>query len=280
MSGTLYIVATPIGNLGDISDRACKVLGAVDVIAAEDTRHSRPLLDHFGIDTRMLAYHDHNEERQAGVILERLQQGESVALISDAGTPLINDPGYHLVRQARQAGIDVVPVPGPSATIAALSAAGLPTDRFVFEGFLPAKQKARQSGLQAFLHETRTVVVLESCHRIEAMLADIVEILGPEREIVVARELTKTFEQFHMGRADAVLEWLREDANHQKGEFVVMIAGAPAPGERSGQVEAEQVLRVLLAELPLKQAAALAAKITGQKKNALYQQALEITQNN
>jgi len=275
MSGQLFVVATPIGNLGDLSPRARETLATVDLIAAEDTRHSRRLLEHFGIRRPLVALHEHNERERCERLIERLQAGESVALISDAGTPLISDPGYRLVRAAREAGVPVVPVPGPSALIAALSVAGLPTDRFVFEGFLPAKAQARRSRLQALANEPRTLVFYESSHRIQAMLADLAEILGSDREAVLARELTKQFEQIEGGRLDHLCQWLDADENHRRGEFVVLVAGAPAVEEEAGEVQ--RILEILLRELPVKRAAAVAAELTGRRRNELYRLALELS---
>jgi 16S rRNA (cytidine1402-2'-O)-methyltransferase len=277
MTGILYVVATPIGNLQDMSARAVATLKQVSRIAAEDTRHSRKLLAHYGVTTPLLALHEHNEAALGKALLAQLHSGADLALISDAGTPLISDPGFRLVRAVRADGIRVVPVPGPSAGIAALSASGLPTDRFVFEGFLPARQAARRRRLQAVRDETRTLVFYESSHRIRECLADMVELLGPEREAVVARELTKTFETIRGGALAALREWLHADDNHRKGEFVVLVHGLPERGQREGvAAESERVLAVLCAELPLRQAAALAAKITGLPRNRLYAQALAL----
>lgn len=272
--GTLYVVATPIGNLGDMTPRAVEVLRAVDRIAAEDTRHSRTLLQHFGIRTPMLALHEHNERQQGPKLLAALQSGESIALISDAGTPLLSDPGYHLVRGARQVGIPVVPIPGASALLAALSVAGLPTDRFVFEGFLPAKAAARRSRLQELANETRTLVFFESSHRIESSLAAMVEVLGGEREAVLARELTKTFETVHAATLARLAAAVAADANQRKGEFVVLVRGSNEAVTEDG--DGDRVLAILLEELPVKQAAGLAARITGTARNRLYQRALEL----
>lgn len=274
--GTLYIVATPIGNLEDLTRRAERVLREVDVVAAEDTRRARGLLQHYGISARLVSFHDHNEERQLTALLDRLERGEALAVISDAGTPLISDPGYRLVREARRRELPVVTVPGPSSVIAALSIAGLPTDRFTFEGFLAAKPKARREQLDMLRNEPRTVVCFESAHRIVASLSDIVEVLGPEREVCVARELTKTFETVRTGPVGELLSWIAAAPERQKGEFVVMIAAAPpAPDAASNQAEA--VLRTLLDELPLKQAASLAARLTGAPRNELYRRALDMT---
>jgi 16S rRNA (cytidine1402-2'-O)-methyltransferase len=275
MPAVLYIVATPIGNLNDISRRALQVLKAVTLIAAEDTRHSRKLLTHYGIEARLFALHEHNEPFAAEKLLKTLLGGDDVALVSDAGTPLISDPGFYLVRAARQAGIRVVPLPGPSACIAALSVAGLPTDRFVFEGFLPARSAARKQRLSELASEKRTLVFYESSHRICESLADMAENMGSERQATVARELTKTFETIKDGNLAELIDWVQADSNQQKGEFVVVLQGAPA---RSSEIDetVEQVLTVLLAELPLKQAASLAAKITGLPKNRLYEAGLAI----
>lgn len=271
-SGTLFIVATPIGNLEDLSPRAQRVLGEVDRIAAEDTRHSRRLLDHFAITTPMLALHEHNEPVASAGLIARLGQGENIALISDAGTPLISDPGYVLVREARAAGIQVVPVPGPSALITALSASGLPTDRFIYEGFLPSKQAARRKQLELLAGESRTLVFYEAPHRIEDTLADLREIFGDSREAVLARELTKRFETFLAGDLASLAAQLQLDEDQRRGEFVLIVHGAPPAQGRSP--EGDRVLRILLGELPLKQAAQLAASITGERKNELYQRAL------
>lgn len=275
-SGVLYIVPTPIGNLGDMVPRAVEVLQTVDVIAAEDTRHSGKLLQFFQIGTPMVAYHDHSGEQREQGLLARLQSGESVALISDAGTPLISDPGYRLVALAREAGIKVVPIPGACAAIAALSASGLPSDRFSFEGFLPAKSGARKNTLQDLLQDPRTLIFYESPHRIVASLADIGEVFGEERQMVLAREISKTFETFLSGTLSKVLAQVMADENQQRGEFVLLVKGYQPPEISTGPgPEACRVMRILLSEsLPLKQAASLAAQITGEKKNRLYDWAL------
>ncbi len=271
----LYIVATPIGNLADITARAVEILGEVNLIAAEDTRHSKKLLQHLGIDTRLVALHEHNERDASTGLVEKIQQGQAIALISDAGTPLISDPGFHLVRTAREAGIKVIPVPGVSAAICALSVAGLPTDRFVFEGFLPAKQTARRHRLEALSAETRTLIFYESSHRIVKSLLDMQEIYGSEREAVVARELTKTFETIQDGTLGELVEWINTDANQQRGEFVVLVKGKPQPESDQLTPEAEHVLHSLLEELSVKQASKLASKITGISKRVLYECALQ-----
>jgi 16S rRNA (cytidine1402-2'-O)-methyltransferase len=270
-AGILYIVATPIGNLGDISARALAVLQQVDRIAAEDTRHSASLMRHFTINTPMFALHEHNERQKAEQVLGLLQQGESLALISDAGTPLISDPGYFLVREAHRAGIKVVPVPGPSALIAALSVSGLATDRFCFEGFLPAKTGARRKTLEALAQEPRTLAFYESPHRIEESLVDMAACLGAARPATLARELTKTFETIRHATLGELAEWVASDPNQRRGEFVVLVEGAPKDeGSDGPDAEACRIADILVSDLPLKQAAALAAAISGEKKNALY----------
>lgn len=274
--GSLYVVATPIGNLDDISARALRILRDVALIAAEDTRHSARLLQHFGIETPLAACHEHNERDQGGRFLARLQAGEDVALISDAGTPLISDPGYHLVRQARAAGFAVVPVPGACALIAALSAAGLPSDRFIFEGFLPAKAAGRRARLDQVREEPRTLIFYEAPHRILECLQDMRDVFGDDRPALLARELTKTFETLQGLPLAELCDWVAADSNQQRGECVVLVAGWQAPaGEEAVSAEALRVLDLLMAEMPLKRAAALAAEITGVRKNLLYQVALE-----
>ncbi|BCA27259.1 16S rRNA (cytidine(1402)-2'-O)-methyltransferase [Metapseudomonas otitidis] len=274
--GKLYVVATPIGNLDDISPRALRTLREVALIAAEDTRHSIRLLQHFGITTALAACHDHNEREQGGRFVARLLAGDDVALISDAGTPLISDPGYHLVRQVRAAGIEVVPVPGPSALIAALSAAGLPSDRFIFEGFLPAKAAARRGRLELLKEEPRTLIFYEAPHRVLESVQDMASLFGRDRHAVLARELTKTFETLKGAPLGELAEWIAADSNQQRGECVLLVTGWQAPeGEDAISGEALRVLNLLLGELPVKRAAALAAEITGVRKNLLYQAALE-----
>ncbi len=275
-TGTLYVVATPIGNLDDISARALKVLRDVALIAAEDTRHSMRLMQHFGIPTPLAACHEHNERDEGSRFLARLQAGDDVALISDAGTPLISDPGYHLVRQVRAAGIKVVPVPGPCALIAALSAAGLPSDRFIFEGFLPAKAVGRRARLEAVKEEPRTLIFYEAPHRILECLEDMELVFGGERVALLARELTKTFETLNGLPLSQLRAWVAGDTNQQRGECVVLVAGWQAPeGEEAVDAQTLRVLDLLLKEMPLKRAAAVAAEITGVRKNLLYQVALE-----
>lgn len=271
----LYVVATPLGNLGDISQRALDVLAGVDLIAAEDTRHSRRLLGHYGIQTPMTSFHEHNEREKVPVLLARLAAGESLALISDAGTPLVSDPGFVLVRAAREAGYRVVPVPGPSALICALSAAGLPSDRILFEGFAPRRTAARRAWLQGLCREPRTLVFYEASHRILATLQDLADLFGPERRAVVARELTKLHETFLAGGLGELAQQVAADPLQRKGEFVVLVAGAEPEPEGVMDAEVERVLRLLAGELPLKQAAALAAEITGARRKDLYRMALE-----
>lgn len=273
-ASTLYIVPTPIGNLGDITQRALKVLASVDLIAAEDTRHTGLLLQHFAINARLFALHDHNEQQKAEVLLEKLREGQSIALVSDAGTPLINDPGYHLVRLCRESGIRVVPLPGACAAITALSAAGLPSDRFCYEGFLPAKSKGRCDTLRALEQEPRTIIFYESTHRLLDSLQDMVTVLGPDRYVVLAREITKTWESIFGAPVGELLAWVLEDENRRKGEMVLIVEGYHAV-EEALPVEALRTLALLQAELPLKKAAALTAEIHGVKKNALYKYALE-----
>lgn len=275
-AGVLYIVATPIGNLADISARALEVLAAVDVIAVEDTRHSQRLLQYYAIKKTLFPLHEHNEREAHAQLLTKLSEGQDVALISDAGTPLISDPGYVLVREARIQGIRVCPIPGACAFIAALSASGLPSDRFSFEGFLPARSGERRARLQALQQDTQTLIFYESPHRILDCLQDMVEVFGPQREVVMARELTKTFETIHGAPVAELCRWVAQDGNQQRGEFVVLVRGAEKQASSEVTVTPEWVLTRLLAELPVKQAASLAAQITGEKKNRLYKIALEM----
>jgi 16S rRNA (cytidine1402-2'-O)-methyltransferase len=270
----LYVVATPIGNLKDVTYRAIEVLLQVDHIAAEDTRHSARLFKQYQIHTPCSALHEHNERQVAHSIIEKIKQGETWAVISDAGTPVVSDPGYFLIKEARDQGIKVIPIPGPNAAIAALSASGMPSDRFAFEGFLPAKTAARQKYLQGLTGETRTMVFYESPHRLLASLQDMVAVFGAERRAVFARELTKTYETILQDNLAHILQTVTADAQQQKGEMVLIVAGAETSSP--GDEQADFVLNVLLQEVPLKQAAALASKITGAKKNELYQKALAI----
>lgn len=275
--GTLYIVATPIGNLEDITNRALRILREVDLIAAEDTRHTTKLLQHFAINTSLKPCHDHNEREQQNYFVQLLLAGKNIALVSDAGTPLISDPGFHLVREAQQKGIKVVPIPGACAVIAALSAAGLPSDRFSFEGFLPAKSTARKNTLETLKEEPRTLIFYEAPHRLLESLQDLVVTFGENRQAVLARELTKTFETIKNSTLAELTEWVKVDSNQQRGECVLLVEGWRTPEQADISQETVRVLKVLLAELPVKQAAALAAEITGERKNKLYQYALEIT---
>ncbi|MEN4930148.1 MAG: 16S rRNA (cytidine(1402)-2'-O)-methyltransferase [Erwinia billingiae] len=273
-ASTLYIVPTPIGNLGDITQRALTVLAGVDLIAAEDTRHTGLLLQHFAINARLFALHDHNEQHKAETLIARLQEGQSIALVSDAGTPLINDPGYHLVRRCREAGIRVVPLPGACAAITALSAAGLPSDRFCYEGFLPAKSKGRCDTLRELEQEPRTLIFYESTHRLLESLQDMVTVWGPDRYVVLAREITKTWESIQGAPVGELLAWVLEDENRRKGEMVLIVEGFHAE-EDALPPEALRTLALLQKELPLKKAAQLTAEIHAVKKNALYKYALE-----
>ena len=275
-AGTLYLVATPIGNLADITQRAVSVLEQVDTIAAEDTRHSQRLLSSLGINARLLAYHEHNEEAVTPRLLDLLESGSSIALISDAGTPLISDPGYRLVSQAHDRGVTVVPVPGVCAAIAALSAAGLATDAFSFEGFPPAKQGARLHFLERLSERRQTMIFYVSCHRIVETLKDMLAVFGAARRVGFCRELTKTFETIKRMPLAELVDWVEEDENQQKGEIVLVVEGNTA--EQSSMSQVEQYLAVMLEELPLKQAVKLVVKLTGEHKNEVYKRALEIKQ--
>jgi 16S rRNA (cytidine1402-2'-O)-methyltransferase len=268
--GTLYIVATPIGNLGDMVPRAIETLKAVSVIACEDRRHSKKLLDHFSIDKPCIAYHDHSDKKATDKLIGRLAEGDDIGLISDAGTPLISDPGYRLVAEARQQGFQVIPVPGASAVIAALSVAGLPTDKFTFIGFLSAKSSQRKTALSALKGNTETMVCYEAPHRIVETIADMVEVFGPDRPAFMAREISKTFETYLPGTLAELLEQVSSDSNQQRGEIVLVISGAVETGDRVS-VDAEKVLGLLIKELPLTKAASITAKITGGDKKQLYQ---------
>ncbi|BBM02320.1 16S rRNA (cytidine(1402)-2'-O)-methyltransferase [Microbulbifer sp. GL-2] len=271
----LYIVATPIGNLADMVPRAVEVLQCADLVAAEDTRHSQRLFSHFNIDTPLMAYHDHSDNKRSSQILHRLEQGQTVALISDAGTPLISDPGYRLVREAREKGIRVVPIPGACAFVAALSAAGLPSDRFSFEGFLPAKAGPRERVLQELAGDTRTLVFYEAPHRVADTLDTMAEVFGAEREAVIARELSKAFETFQLMPLGELASWVRSDSNQQRGEIVLLVRGAERRRDSELDDEAQRVMSILLAELPPKKAAAIAAEITGVNKKVLYNWSLQ-----
>jgi 16S rRNA (cytidine1402-2'-O)-methyltransferase len=274
-AGTLYIVATPIGNLADISQRAIDVLTQVDIIACEDTRHTGKLLSAFSIKNRTMSMHDHNERQRQDQIAALLQEGKTIALVSDAGTPLISDPGFHLVRHCRSLGLAVSPIPGACAAISALSVAGLPTDRFSFEGFLPSKSGARQSVLTSLLEEPRTMVFYDAPRRAIDTIKDIVTTLGGERYVVIARELTKTFETIHSDTASHLLTWLEQDPNQLKGEMVLIIEGYKADANEIS-VKVVDTLKLLLAEMKPKKACAITAEIYGVKKNALYDIALSL----
>ena len=269
--GTLHVVATPIGNLGDLSPRAQQTLRDVAAVCAEDTRHTRRLLAHFGLEAELVALHEHNEQQQAARLVERLQAGESLALVSDAGTPLVSDPGFRLVRAAREAGVRVSPVPGPSALIAALSVAGVASDRFAFEGFLPARAGARRERLQRLAGEPRTLIFYEASHRIAETLEDMAGAFGAERRAVLARELTKLFETVLDGTLAALLERVRQDPDQRKGEFVVVVEGAGDDAD-AALAEGRRVYRLLNAHLPPSTAARLAAELTGAPRKALYGQ--------
>lgn len=275
-AGKLYVVATPIGNLGDISARALTVLAQADLVAAEDTRITGHLLAHHGIAAKLVALHEHNEMQRAAGLVARMKAGETIALVSDAGTPGISDPGALLVARAREAGVDVYPIPGANAAVTALSAAGLAVSHFLFYGFLPVKPAARRTALEALRELPYALVFYEAPHRMAECVADLAEILGGERDIVIARELTKLFEDIHRCRLDQAGAWLAADANRLRGEFVLVVSGAQAVAHEGLPAEAERVLRLLLAELPLKQSAALAAAITGVRKNELYARALAL----
>ena len=274
LPGTLYLVATPIGNLADITQRAISVLEQVDIIAAEDTRHSQRLLSYLGIKSTLLAYHEHNEERMASKLLDELASGKSIALISDAGTPLISDPGYRLVTQAHDNEIIIVPVPGVCAAITALSVAGLATDSFTFEGFPPAKRGARLHFLEQLAQQQRTMIFYISCHRIVETLKDMRIVFGDNRRVTFARELTKTFETIKRTELSDLVDWVEEDNNQRKGEIVLVVEGKQAQAIDSAQID--HYLSVLLAELPLKQSVSLLVKMTGENKNDIYKRALEL----
>ncbi|MGR9046603.1 MAG: 16S rRNA (cytidine(1402)-2'-O)-methyltransferase [Gammaproteobacteria bacterium] len=277
--GRLYVVATPIGNLADFSFRAVEVLKEVDWIAAEDTRHVRMLLQHYGIAGRVVSLHQHNEDKVSSELIDKLKQGLNIALVSDAGTPLLSDPGMPLVRKAREAGVEVSPIPGACALIAALSVAGLPVTRFVFEGFLPRTSAARQAFFEERLSCEATWVFYESSHRILASLQDLAEVFPAERQLVVAREMTKLHETIVKSRVDEMLKRVAQDENMRKGEFVVIVEGATVEKKNNELTEAQlKVLKILLRECSIKTAAALAAEITGARKKTLYQAALEISE--
>lgn len=273
--GTLYVVATPIGNLDDISQRALKVLSSVDLVAAEDTRHTGKLLSHFAIKAKMVAVHDHNEKQKSQQIIDWLNEGLDIALVSDAGTPLISDPGYAVVNLCREQGASVTPVPGACAAIAAVSCSGLATDKFQFIGFSPAKSKARQDFYLNAVNSGMTTIFYESTHRIMASLDDAAECLGREHKIVLAKELTKTYETFFSGSISELISFLTEDRARQKGEFVLMLPGKVVD-KQEFSVEAMRMLELIKAEMPLKKACGIVAAYFDLKKNALYKAALEL----
>ncbi len=273
---TLFVVATPIGNLDDLTHRAVRVLKEVDIVACEDTRHSRILLNHYAITTPLVSLHEHNERIQTRQLMARLRKGESIALITDAGTPLISDPGYPLVVAAQQNGFRVSPIPGPSALITALSVAGLPTERFVFEGFLPAKSVARRRRLHDLDNDDRTLIFYESSHRILACIDDMCDCLDESRMAVIARELTKAFETLRSGTLNELRLWVREDADNRRGEFVIVVKGAADGGVRSTDAEIKRILTILRTEVALSSAVRLAAQLTGEGKNRVYQLALSL----
>ncbi|MFL6619001.1 MAG: 16S rRNA (cytidine(1402)-2'-O)-methyltransferase [Povalibacter sp.] len=277
LSGRVFVVATPIGNLGDLSPRAREVLSQVSLIAAEDTRHTRQLLQSFGISTPLTSLHEHNEAAKSAELLDRVARGESLALVSDAGTPLISDPGFNLVAAARARNLIVIAIPGPCAAIAALSVAGLPTDRFVFEGFLPTKAAARRSHLESLIHEHRSLVFYEAPHRVREVLADLASVLGGERTASVSRELTKRFETTYNGTLQQLADVASRDEDMSRGEIVIVVAGAEKTASEALALDAEQLLRALLDELSPAQAAKVTARITGAKRADLYALALRLS---
>jgi 16S rRNA (cytidine1402-2'-O)-methyltransferase len=274
MSGTLFIVATPIGNLEDLSSRARQTLADVDLIAAEDTRHTGRLLSHFGVKTRLFALHDHNEADRSAMVIGQLQSGKSVALVSDAGTPLISDPGYRLVQAAHEAGITVSPIPGPSALTAALSVAGLPTDRFCFEGFLPAKKKARLDVLASLANEPRTMVFYESVHRVQDSLEDMMSVFGEQRAAFIGREISKLHEQGNLATLAGLHERVGSGDISRKGEFVIVVAGSDESSDSS--LDVDRLLVELAGKLPDKEVARILARATGARRNALYQRLIDL----
>lgn len=275
-AGTLYVVATPIGNLGDLSTRAREVLAGVQLIAAEDTRHTRQLLQAFGIDTALTSLHEHNEMHKSEALIARLAAGESIALVCDAGTPLISDPGFNLVAAARARGVAVAVVPGPCAAIAALSIAGLPTDRFIFEGFLPAKNAARVARLRDLASEQRTMIFYEAPHRLREVLNDMAAQFAADRAVSVSRELTKRFETTYTGTLSQLIEIAARDTDMSRGEIVIIVSGNPAAASGAQMLNGDQVLRALIDDLPPSQAAKIAAKLTGEKRGDLYARAVQL----
>ena len=276
MSGILFIVATPIGNLDDITFRAVETLKSVDLVLAEDTRHSQKILNHFNIKTPISAFHDYNEREKCNTVIDKLKQGDSIALISDAGTPLISDPGYILVSAAKKNSVNVVPIPGPSALIAALSASGIPSDSFSFFGFLPSKQNARIKTLKTFASRPETIIVYESPKRIMATLTDMLFVFGEEREVCLAKELTKTFETILTTNIPNLIDYISADPGHQKGEFVLLISSTAKKGQLELDQQLDRLLPVLCSEMGSSKAAKLAAKITGIDKKYCYQRAIEL----
>ncbi|MDH3399537.1 MAG: 16S rRNA (cytidine(1402)-2'-O)-methyltransferase [Chromatiales bacterium] len=274
-AGTLYVVATPIGNLADLTPRAVDVLGQVDLVLAEDTRHTAQLLRHCGLSKPLQSLHEHNERQKLDSIVQRLQAGESLALVSDAGTPLLSDPGFPLVRRLRELDMPVIPIPGPCAAVAALSVAGLATDRFAFEGFLPARSGARRTRLEGLADETRTLVFYESGKRLAGVLNDMCEILGPDREAAVARELTKLYESIYRGSLAQLRDRAGSDVDMVRGELVLLVQGTPV-AEIAENPELDRVLGVLLPELPLSQAVKLAVELCGLRRNEVYRRATEL----
>jgi 16S rRNA (cytidine1402-2'-O)-methyltransferase len=272
---TLYVVATPIGNVGDISLRALNVLSLVDAVACEDTRNTAQLIKRYGLSKPLIAAHEHNEREAAAQLITRLHAGERIALVSDAGTPAVSDPGARIVDAVRQAGLRVMPLPGPSAAITALSASGLLQDQFYFVGFLPTKSKQRETALAKLISIAATLVFYEAPHRIIDTINAMRDVFGPTRRVVIARELTKLFEEIHRCTLADAAVWLTEDSNRQKGEFVVLVEGATVEADEDMQ-EAKRILEILLTECSVKQASALTAQITGQKKNTLYELALQM----
>jgi len=276
MSGTLFIVATPIGNLDDITFRAVETLKSVDLVLAEDTRHSQKILNHFNIKTLISAFHDYNEREKCNTVIDKLKQGDSIALISDAGTPLISDPGYILVSAAKKNSVNVVPIPGPSALITALSASGIPSDRFSFFGFLPSKQNARIKTLKTFASRPETIIVYESPKRIMATLTDMLFVFGEERKVCLAKELTKNFETILTTNIPNLIDYISADPGHQKGEFVLLISSTAKKGQLELDQQLDRLLPVLCSEMGSSKAAKLAAKITGIDKKYCYQRAIEL----
>ena len=276
MTGTLYIVATPIGNLDDITFRAFEVLKSVDFVLAEDTRHSKTLLSHLDISKPIRAFHEHNEREKTKAIISEIYSGKSIALISDAGTPLISDPGYFLVAQAKKEGLKVVPIPGPTALITALSASGLASDSFTFLGFLPSKQTAKIKLLTGLAGRTETIIFYESPKRVLATLTDMQTIFGDSREVCLAKELTKAFETIHTGSIPNLIEYLTIDQNHQKGEFVILISATNEIDLAEAEIQLDSLLPILCAEMGTSKAAKIAAKITGIDKKKCYKRAMDL----